>query len=166
MNSQYGSGTVRLKRIFSDRGRMFLNGSLYGEDRNNGTPLQVNNTTVRQLALGTDWNSREVGLFTLRLYGGTQNYHQTFLGSARESVKPRDSSGSAALAFIVLAATVAGGMWKPAFCAGFQALWESGESPTFDFSTISTTRHFHSEAGKQPNQALCAHRHAGGTVRG
>src|SRR6516165_8765018 len=87
-------------------------------------------------------------------------------GSARESVKPRDSSGSAALAFIVLAATVAGGMWKPAFCAGFQALWESGESPTFDFSTISTTRHFHSEAGKQPNQALCAHRHAGGTVRG
>ena len=96
-----------------------------------------------------------------------QRYLQdSFFGSARESVKPRDSSGSAALAFIVLAATVAGGMWKPAFCAGFQALWESGESPTFDFSTISTTRHFHSEAGKQPNQALCAHRHAGGTVRG
>ena len=78
MNSQYGSGTVRLERIFNDRGRMFLSGSLYGEDRNNGTPLQVNDTTVRQLAFGTDWNSPEAGLFTLRLYGGTQNYHQTF----------------------------------------------------------------------------------------
>jgi hypothetical protein len=40
-------------------------------------------------------------------------------------------------------------MWKPAFCAGSQALWESGESPTFDFSPISMARHFHSEAAKQ-----------------
>jgi hypothetical protein len=39
-------------------------------------------------------------------------------------------------------------MWKPAFCAGSQALWESGKSPTFDFSPISTARHFHSETGK------------------
>jgi hypothetical protein len=31
-----------------------------------------------------------------------------FQGSARESVKPRDSSGSAALAFVVPAAAVAG----------------------------------------------------------
>ena len=84
VNSQYGSGTVRLERIFSDRGRMFLSGSLYGEDRNNGTPLQVNDTTIRQLAFGTDWNSPEAGLFTLRLYGGTQNYHQTFSSIAAD----------------------------------------------------------------------------------
>ena len=84
VNSQYGSGTARLERIFSDRGRMFLSGSLYGEDRNNGTPLQVNNTTVRQLAFGTDWNSPEAGLFTLRLYGGTQSYHQTFSSIAAD----------------------------------------------------------------------------------
>jgi len=76
--SQYGSGNLKLERLFSDRGRMFLEGSLYGEDRDNGTPLQVNNTTIRQLAFGADYNSQAAGLFTVRLYGGTQNYYQTF----------------------------------------------------------------------------------------
>ncbi len=51
---------------------------LYGEDRQNGTPLQINDTTIRQLAFGTDYDSASAGLFTLRLYGGTQNYQQTF----------------------------------------------------------------------------------------
>jgi outer membrane receptor protein involved in Fe transport len=78
VNSQYGSGTLRVERLFRDRGRIFLNGAIYGEDRHNGTPLQVNDTTIRQLAFGTDWMSPAAGLFTLRLYGGTQNYHQTF----------------------------------------------------------------------------------------
>jgi len=76
--SQYGSGTLKLERLFSDRGRIFLEGSIYGENRQNGTPLQVNDSTIRQLALGTDYNSDAAGLFTLRLYGGTQNYYQTF----------------------------------------------------------------------------------------
>ena len=76
--SQYGSGNLRVERLFGDHGRIFLNGSIYGEDRQNGTPLQVNDTTVRQLAFGTDWNSSAAGLFTLRLFGGTENYHQTF----------------------------------------------------------------------------------------
>ncbi|MGB8769078.1 MAG: TonB-dependent receptor [Candidatus Korobacteraceae bacterium] len=76
--SQYGSGTLRVERMFGDRGRVFLNGSLYGEDRLNGTPLQINDTTIRQLAFGTDYDSSAAGLFTLRLYGGTENYHQTF----------------------------------------------------------------------------------------
>ena len=76
--SEYGSGTLRLERLFGEHGRAFLAGSIYGEDRQNGTPLQVNDTTIRQLAFGTDWNSPAAGLFTLRMYGGTQNYHQTF----------------------------------------------------------------------------------------
>ncbi len=78
VNVQYGSGNVRLERLFGDRGRAFLNGDFYGEDRQNGTPLQINDTTIRQLAFGTDYDSASAGLFTLRLYGGTQNYHQTF----------------------------------------------------------------------------------------
>ena len=76
--SQYGSGNLRVERMFGNRGRIFLNGSLYGEDRQNGTPLQINDTTIRQLAFGTDYDSHAAGLFTLRLYGGTENYHQTF----------------------------------------------------------------------------------------
>lgn len=84
VNSQYGSGNLRLERSFGERGRMFLNGQLYGEDRHNGTPLQVNDTTIRQLAFGTDWMSTWAGLFTMRLYGGTQNYHQTFSSIAAD----------------------------------------------------------------------------------
>ncbi len=76
--SQYGSGTLKVERLFSNRGRIFLEGSIYGENRENGTPLQVNNSTIRQLAFGTDYDSKAAGLFTLRLYGGTQNYYQTF----------------------------------------------------------------------------------------
>jgi outer membrane receptor protein involved in Fe transport len=78
VNVQYGSGNVKLERLFGDRGRAFLEGNLYGEDRQNGTPLQINDTTIRQLAFGTDYQSPSAGLFTLRLYGGTQNYQQTF----------------------------------------------------------------------------------------
>jgi outer membrane receptor protein involved in Fe transport len=78
VNVQYGSGNARIERLFGDRGRAFLQGTLYGEDRHNGTPLQINDTTIRQLAFGTDYNSPSAGLFTVRLYGGTQNYQQTF----------------------------------------------------------------------------------------
>ena len=98
--SQYGSGTLRVERLFGEEGRMFLNGSLYGEDRQNGTPMQVNNSTIRQLAFGTDWNSAEAGLFTLRMFGGTQNYHQTFSSVAA------DQNLLTLGAYFVLSATV------------------------------------------------------------
>ena len=57
--------------------RVFLRGSLFGEDRNNGTLLQINSATVRQLSAGTDWNTA-LGALTFRAYGGTENLHQTF----------------------------------------------------------------------------------------
>jgi outer membrane receptor protein involved in Fe transport len=78
VNEEYGGGNVKIERLIGDRGRVFLNGIFYGEDRQNGTALQINDTTIRQLAFGTDYDSPTAGLFTLRLYGGTQNYHQTF----------------------------------------------------------------------------------------
>ena len=84
VNEQYGVGTLKVERLFGDRGRAFLEGTLYGEDRQNGTPVQLNDTTIRQLAFGTDYNSPSAGLFTLRLYGGTQNYHQTFSSVAAD----------------------------------------------------------------------------------
>ena len=78
VSSEHSTGDVKVERFFGDRGRMFLDGSLYGEHRDNGTPLQINATTLRQLGFGTDWQSQRAGVFTLRLFGGTENYHQTF----------------------------------------------------------------------------------------
>ncbi|HKO57784.1 MAG TPA: TonB-dependent receptor [Thermoanaerobaculia bacterium] len=55
------------------RGGVFLRASRYTESRNNGTPLQINDTTIRQLALGAD-----AGPFLGRLYASDQDFHQTF----------------------------------------------------------------------------------------
>ena len=78
VSSEHGTSDVKVEHFFGDRGRMFLDGLLYGERRDNGTPLQINATTLRDLGFGTDWQSSQAGLFTLRLFGGTENYHQTF----------------------------------------------------------------------------------------
>ena len=127
--SQYGSGTLRVERMFGNRGRVFLSGSLYGEDRLNGTPLQVNDTTIRQLAFGADYDSPAAGLFTLRLYGGTENYHQTFSSIAAD----RNSESLTDIQYVPSQQTglpamveadrgppdVAGGTRRP-LCAGVQ----------------------------------------------
>ena len=62
----------RVPRAALDRVEV-LRGSHYNESRHNGTPLQVNDTNFRQLALGAD-----AGAFVLRAYGSNQDYHQTF----------------------------------------------------------------------------------------
>lgn len=69
---------LSLARELQERGRVFLRGSLFGEARTNGTPLQINRTHTRQLSAGLDWRLVEAGAFTLRAYGGTQVYDQTF----------------------------------------------------------------------------------------
>jgi outer membrane receptor protein involved in Fe transport len=47
--------------------------SRFSESRNNGTPQQVNDTSLRQIAIGAD-----VGAVTVRAYDTRERYHQTF----------------------------------------------------------------------------------------
>jgi outer membrane receptor protein involved in Fe transport len=51
----------------------FVRASYYDESRDNGTPLQVNDTTIRQLAAGFDRGS-----LMLRAFASDQDYYQTF----------------------------------------------------------------------------------------
>lgn len=76
--SEHGSGDLTLARSFADRGKIFVRGSLFGESRDNGTPLQNNATTIREIDLGGDWNSAPLGTFKLRAYASRQSYTQTF----------------------------------------------------------------------------------------
>ena len=69
---------LTLERLLSDKGRVFARGSLFGESRENGTPLQTNRTHIRQLALGADWQSQRLGSFSARAYGSAQVYDQDF----------------------------------------------------------------------------------------
>jgi outer membrane receptor protein involved in Fe transport len=63
--------------------RFFLRASHYEESRNNGTPLQVNDTTIRQLAGGGDANAFG-GLASFRGWIGDQDYFQTFSAVAAD----------------------------------------------------------------------------------
>jgi outer membrane receptor protein involved in Fe transport len=78
VNSENGSGWVRLERDVSAGLRTFLAGDLYGESRQNGTYLQFNSATIRELRTGVDWSSTEIGDVSARVYGGTENLRQTF----------------------------------------------------------------------------------------
>jgi outer membrane receptor protein involved in Fe transport len=57
---------------------VFARGSLLGEQRQNGTPLTPNRTTIRELDLGANWNSQELGEFRLGSYVSRQVYNQNF----------------------------------------------------------------------------------------
>ncbi|MGD0893856.1 MAG: TonB-dependent receptor [Terracidiphilus sp.] len=58
--------------------RLFVRGSGFNEARNNGTPFQTNGTRLWRYATGGDWNAPRNGDVTLRLYGSTDHFRQTF----------------------------------------------------------------------------------------
>jgi len=64
-------------RHFAGGDRIFVRASHYNESRNNGTPLQINDTTTAQIAGGAD-ASTGGGSLLLRAYASNQDYHQTF----------------------------------------------------------------------------------------
>jgi outer membrane receptor protein involved in Fe transport len=65
--------------------RFFVRGSHYSESRNNGTPLQTNATTIRQLALG----GGSGGAWRARGWFGDQDYEQTFSAIASDRASER-----------------------------------------------------------------------------
>ncbi|MFL6212836.1 MAG: TonB-dependent receptor [Blastocatellia bacterium] len=76
--SEHTTLQVGIDRLIEDRGRVFARGSLFGESRENGTPLTPNRTHIRQLAVGADWNSDRIGSIVARLFASTQVYDQNF----------------------------------------------------------------------------------------
>jgi len=78
VNSKNATGDVTVRRGFGDRGAIFVRGSVFGESRNNGTLLQTNSTTIRELDLGGNWDGRAWGSFDLHAYAGRQNLDQSF----------------------------------------------------------------------------------------
>jgi outer membrane receptor protein involved in Fe transport len=75
--SAHLSGTVEVGRRLSPTATAFVRAALLGESRENGTPLQVNDTDFQQASGGVDW-SGETGAVFVRAWYGTQTYHQAF----------------------------------------------------------------------------------------
>ena len=78
-NSHHTAVDATLERAFGDNARAFLRASRYGEGRHNGTPLQTNDTSLRQLAAGAD-----AGGLDVRLYATHQDYAQSFSAIAAD----------------------------------------------------------------------------------
>jgi outer membrane receptor protein involved in Fe transport len=101
-DSRYTTADLTLERELGGTARAFVRGSLFDESRNNGTPLQVNSTDLRELRLGADGRAG-AGAFSLRLHAGSQDYDQTFTAVAgdrasetltRSQHVPSDSAGA------------------------------------------------------------------------
>ena len=76
-NSKHQTADVLIERSFRQNASFSLRGSLFGESRQNGTVLQINSSTIRQLAANIDLDTAD-GKVMVRLFGGTQSLHQTF----------------------------------------------------------------------------------------
>jgi len=75
--SEHFAGLYTLERRFSEQTRVFARGSIFEDTRKNGTPLQNNDTRLRQIAVGADWQSPAAGAVTFRAFGGPDTYDQT-----------------------------------------------------------------------------------------
>jgi outer membrane receptor protein involved in Fe transport len=76
-DSWHNAIDATLARHFGETDRLFLRASHYRESRDNGTPMQTNDTTTRQLAAGGDAVAGG-GALLLRAYATDQDYAQTF----------------------------------------------------------------------------------------
>jgi outer membrane cobalamin receptor len=84
--SKHRSAIAGIGYASSDTWRLGLKASVFSEDRNNGTVLQVNDTDAR-LFSGDVRGALKGGFLTVHAFGGTQGYDQTF--SEIEAEPPR-----------------------------------------------------------------------------
>lgn len=88
-NSKHKTVVVGAERQFlssasKTHGRVFAQGNLFSEDRENGTSLTTNGTYFRQAAAGFDLSNETAGRFELRTFLQAQVYDQTFSAVAAD----------------------------------------------------------------------------------
>lgn len=85
-NSEDATVYARVGHTLGSEGRVFVRGNFYTEFRNNGTPVQTNDTRIGEGAVGMDKQFGNDSLM-LRLYGDIEGYNQRFsaIASGRNS---------------------------------------------------------------------------------
>ena len=76
-SSKHRSAIAAVSYASSDTWRLGVKASVFSEDRNNGTILQVNDTDAR-LFSGDARGALKGGFLTVHAFGGTEEYNQTF----------------------------------------------------------------------------------------
>jgi len=83
-NSKNAALELDLGRQVGTSGRIFVRGNYFTEFRNNGTPIQTNDTQMVEGALGFDQQFGDRDSLTFRTYGLVQAYHQRFSSVASD----------------------------------------------------------------------------------
>ncbi|MGH9511806.1 MAG: TonB-dependent receptor [Terriglobales bacterium] len=86
-NSKHASVDLGLGYQLSPNGRVFARGNFYNEFRNNGTPIQTNDTQIEEGAAGLDEQLDISNSLSARIFGDVQGYNQRFssIASGRSS---------------------------------------------------------------------------------
>jgi outer membrane receptor protein involved in Fe transport len=77
-NSEDATVDLTVGHKLGEKGRVFGRGSFYTEFRNNGTPIQTNDTRMGEGAFGLDQQFGSSDSLTFRAYGQVQGYDQRF----------------------------------------------------------------------------------------
>jgi outer membrane receptor protein involved in Fe transport len=88
--SAHGTADLMIGRKIGEGSEIFARGSYLDETRQNGTPLQTNDTKLGQGVLGANLQLGSFGALTLRFYADVQTYHQSF-SSVTSVVTNRDT---------------------------------------------------------------------------
>jgi outer membrane cobalamin receptor len=77
-NSEDATVYARIGHQLGRDGGIFLRGNFYTEFRNNGTPIQTNDTRIAEGAAGLDKQFGGHDSLSVRLYGDVEGYNQSF----------------------------------------------------------------------------------------
>jgi len=141
-NSKDATVDVTIGHKVGEKGRVFARGSYYTEFRNNGTPIQTNDTTMGEGALGFDQQFGSRDSLTLRGYGQVQGYDQQFSSVAAN----RNSESLTDLQHVPEQVVGGAGQWThllgthQTFIAGMDAMEVMGASDEQLFTAGTHTR--------------------------
>src|SRR5579864_9521538 len=149
-NSEDATVEVTIGHKVGEKGRVFARGSYYTEFRHNGTPIQTNDTTMGEGALGFDQQFGSRDSLTLRGYGQVQGYDQQFSSVAAN----RNSESLTDLQHVPEQVVGGAGQWThllgthQTFIAGMEAMEVMGASDEQLFTAGTHTRN-NASGGRQ-----------------
>ncbi len=149
-NSRDAAVEVNIGHQVGDKGRIFGRGTFYTEFRHNGTPIQTNDTTLGEGALGLDQQFGSNDSLTLRGYGLVQGYDQRFSSVAAN----RNSESLTDLQYVPEQVVGGAGQWThllgrhQTLIAGMDAMEVMGASDEQLFTAGKHTRN-NASGGRQ-----------------
>jgi outer membrane receptor protein involved in Fe transport len=149
-NSKDATVDFTVGHQLGEKGRVFARGSFYTEFRNNGTPIQTNDTRMGEGAVGLDQQFGSSDSLTFRAYGLVQGYDQQFSSVAAK----RDSESLTDIQHIPEQVVGGGAQWThflgkhQTLIAGMDLMEVMGASDEQLFTTGTHTRN-NASGGRQ-----------------